>query len=61
MPADKKHYLRLVFPHFSAIMEFDNCSGIMFRGAHMGSCHVIQCGGDDTFVSQGEDKVYSGQ
>ena len=26
----------------------------------MGSCHVIQCGENDTFVSEGEDKVYRG-
>ena len=26
----------------------------------MGSCHVIQCGEDDTFVSEGEDMVYTG-
>ena len=56
-----KHRIQQSIFHFSAIMEFENCSGIMFRGTRMDNCHVIQCGGDDTFVSQGEDKVYSGQ
>ena len=39
-------------------MEFDSCSGIMLRGSRANNCHVIQCGGDDNFESQGEDKVY---
>ena len=51
---------QLVF-YFSAIMEFENSIGIMFRGSQMDNCDIIQCGGDDTFVSQGEDKVYRGQ
>ena len=41
-------------------MEFENCSGIMFRGTLTENCHVIQCGGDDTFVAQGEDRVFRG-
>ena len=42
-------------------MEFNNCSGTMFRGTGVDNCHVIQCEGEDTFMSHGDDRVFRGQ
>ena len=35
-------------------MNLENSTGIMLRGTLMDNCHVIKCGGESTFVSQGE-------